>query len=33
VLIQKKPFFDLAYEDFKLVDYVHHPFIKFPVAV
>jgi thymidylate synthase len=33
VLIQKKPFFDLKFEDFQLVDYVHHPFIKFPVAV
>jgi thymidylate synthase len=33
VIIQKKPFFELAFEDFRLVDYVHHPFIKFPVAV
>ncbi|HLP41848.1 MAG TPA: thymidylate synthase [Fibrobacteria bacterium] len=33
VLLQKKPFFDLKFEDFQLVDYAHHPFIKFPVAV
>lgn len=33
VVIQSKPFFDLAFEDFKLVDYVHDAFIKFPVAV
>jgi thymidylate synthase len=33
VLIRPKPFFELEFEDFQLVDYVHHPFIKFPVAV
>ena len=33
VRIRPKPFFELAYEDFELADYVHHPFIKFPVAV
>ncbi len=33
VLIQAKPFFDLEFSDFQLVDYVHEPFIKFPVAV
>ncbi|MBW8889995.1 MAG: thymidylate synthase [Fibrobacteres bacterium] len=31
--IADKPFFDLAYEDFKILNYVHEPFIKFPVAV
>lgn len=33
VVIAPKPFFDLQYEDFELKDYVHDPFIKFPVAV
>jgi thymidylate synthase len=33
VRIKAKPFFDLAFEDFELADYVHDPFIKFPVAV
>ena len=33
VEIAKKPFFDLHYEDFQLHDYVHQPFIKFPIAV
>ena len=31
--ISKKSFWDLEFEDFKLVDYKHHPTIKFPVAV
>ncbi len=31
--IAKKPFWDLKYEDFELVGYEHHPFIKFEVAV
>ena len=31
--IKNKPFWDLAFEDFKLKDYDHHPVIKFPVAV
>lgn len=31
--VAKKPFWDLKYEDFELVDYKHHPFIKFPIAV
>ncbi|MDQ3002313.1 MAG: thymidylate synthase [Fibrobacterota bacterium] len=31
--IESKPFFDLAYEDFRILDYTHAPFIKFPVAV
>ena len=33
VNIRPKPFFELAFEDFELADYVHHPFIKFPIAV
>ncbi len=33
VRIAAKPFFDLKFEDFELVDYKYHPFIKFPVAV
>ena len=31
--INKKPFWDLTFEDFKLINYKHHPVIKFPVAV
>ena len=31
--ISNKPFWDLSFEDFKLVNYEHHPIIKFPVAV
>ena len=31
--ITEKPFWDLSFEDFKLVNYEHHPIIKFPVAV
>lgn len=31
--IAKKPFFDLAFEDIKLIGYQHEPFIKFPIAV
>lgn len=33
VEISKKPFFDLKFEDFKLVDYIHGRPIKFDVAV
>ena len=33
LIISKKPFWDLKFEDFKLIDYKHHPIIKFPVAV
>jgi thymidylate synthase len=33
VNIRPKPFFELAFKDFELADYVHHPFIKFPIAV
>ena len=33
VHIRRKPFFDLRFEDFSLLDYRCHPFIKFPVAV
>jgi thymidylate synthase len=32
VRIAAKPFFDLRFEDFELLGYQHHPFIKFPVA-
>ena len=31
--IKNKPFWDLEFEDFKLINYEHHPIIKFPVAV
>jgi len=31
--IQKKSFWDLEFEDFELLNYQHHPIIKFPVAV
>lgn len=31
--IAKKPFWEITYEDFELVNYEHHPFIKFPIAV
>ena len=31
--IAPKPFFDLTFADITLHDYVHHPFIKFPIAV
>ena len=31
--IAAKPFWDLAFEDFILENYHHHPVIKFPVAV
>lgn len=31
--ISKKPFGELSFEDFKLENYEHHPFIKFPIAV
>ena len=33
VEISKKPIFDLKFEDFKLHNYVHQGFIKFPIAV
>ncbi len=33
VTLASKPFFDLVFEDIMLHDYVHHPFIKFPIAV
>ncbi|NBV42423.1 thymidylate synthase [bacterium] len=33
VEIADKPFFELEFSDFKLVDYDPQPFIKFPVAV
>ena len=31
--INKKPFWELKFEDFELINYNHHPVIKFPVAV
>lgn len=31
--IVKKPFWELTFEDFELLDYEHDPFIKFKVAV
>ena len=31
--INKKPFWELAFDDFQLLNYEHHPIIKFPVAV
>jgi len=31
--IAKKPFWELAFEDFELTDYEHDEFIKFPIAV
>lgn len=33
VTINKKPFFDLTFEDFSLENYEHQGFIKFPIAV
>ncbi len=33
VRIADKPLFELQFEDFKLENYSHHAFIKFPVAV
>lgn len=33
VIINKKGFFDIIFEDIKLQDYEHDPFIKFPIAV
>jgi thymidylate synthase len=33
VKIADKPFFDLRYEDFELLNYDPHPFIKFPISV
>ncbi|MCH9021927.1 MAG: thymidylate synthase, partial [Planctomycetes bacterium] len=31
--IAKKPFFDIQFDDIKLINYRHHEFIKFPIAV
>ncbi len=31
--IAKKPFWKLKFEDFELVNYTHHPPIKFPIAI
>ena len=31
--IKNKPFWDLEFDDFELLNYKHHPIIKFPVAI
>ncbi|MFA5821282.1 MAG: thymidylate synthase, partial [Candidatus Gracilibacteria bacterium] len=31
--VAKKSIWDLQFEDFELINYEHHPFIKFPIAV
>ena len=33
LVIKKRPFWELTFEDFSLKNYIHHPIIKFPVAV
>nr|ALG03710.1 thymidylate synthase [uncultured bacterium] len=33
LFLEKKPFWEITFEDFRLEEYQHHPFIKFPVAV
>jgi thymidylate synthase len=33
IKIEKKPVFDITFEDIKLLNYQHDPFIKFPIAV
>ena len=33
LVIKNKPFWDLKFDDFTLLNYKHHPVIKFPVAV
>jgi thymidylate synthase len=33
LIIAKKPFWELRFEDFELRNYEHHPSIKFPIAV
>ena len=33
LIIKKRPFWELTFEDFSLKNYTHHPVIKFPVAV
>jgi thymidylate synthase len=33
LMIAKKPFFDLRFEDFEIHNYNPHPFIKFPISV
>jgi thymidylate synthase len=33
VEIAKKPLADITFEDIRLLDYQHHPFIKFEVSV
>ena len=31
--IKERPFWELEFNDFELLNYKHHPVIKFPVAV
>ena len=31
--IKNKPFWELEFEDFELINYKHHPVIKFPIAI
>ena len=31
--IAEKPFWNLKFEDFKLINYQHYPTIKFPIAI
>lgn len=33
VEVARKPFNEIEFEDIQLLDYEHHPFIKFPIAV
>jgi thymidylate synthase len=33
LILKKKPFWEIKYEDFELTGYKHDPFIKFPIAV
>ena len=33
VKIADKPIFDVTFDDIELLNYEHHPFIKFKVAV
>jgi thymidylate synthase len=33
VVVARKPLDEVGFEDIELVDYQHHPFIKFPIAV
>ena len=33
ITVARKPLNDITFEDIQLIDYRHHPFIKFPIAV